>query len=428
MISRINKLLASIALVSVAVFLVVKNKTPVHLYLTENQQYDLSVGIVLLAAFIAGILVASFFALMLSFKGYIRERALISKDHSRTINHKRAVDARGITAGGQWDSARVVWEQISKREPKNPIPRIEIAKSLLAVGDTKSALEVIDSARAQFPDNQELLFLSAELQEKLGNKTAAIDNYSLILTTHKSKLAAKTGLRLAEDIARYDQALGFLKKLEEYGEYDVDTKARLEYKKLCSDKTVTADQLYRYLHEFTKKFNKCAEALSHLARIEVEAGRSDPASQLLIRAAKASGDIKYWREASEVWVKANQPQKALAVGKLAKADLKGDGKLQVHLMITRLQLQMALLTDAYRSIEEFADLATNQTIPPSEFIVAEYLTLKAWYYNLIGNVQASADTLKVMDNLFQGIKPNLGELFGSKATIYDEPSPQYSTP
>lgn len=427
MISRINKLLSLVCTAGIAVYIVVKNQTPVHVHLYNSYEYNISLGLVIVLCFITGVLLTAFFASLFSFKSYIRERALLTKAHQKEINESKIIEARSAQVAEQTENAISLWNQLIKRIPSNPIPRIELAKSLYEQNNYKEALEIIEAARIMYPDNSEILFISADINNKLGNKTIALDYLTTILNTKKSRKAAKNAMIIAEELGNYDKALYFNEQLKNAGEIDGNAKSRLEYKKILSEYS-SPEILYKKLYEYTKGSQSAIEAVAHLAKLENDVARYDSAVQLYIRAAKISGDIKFWRNAIQILIERNQPEKALATAKTARSETKGDSKLNAQLMIIRLQLQLALIGDAYKSIEEFLELSKSQVIEPPREILSEFLTLRTLYFNLVGNFQESANTLKMIDRLFLDSKIGLNDLFSQHSIVREEHEAHLSTP
>ena len=92
-----------------------------------------------------------------------------------------------------------------------------------------------------------------------------------------------------------------------------------------------------------------------------------------------------------------------------------------------MQLLLALLADALKTIESFPALASNQTIAPSKEVWSEFYGLKAWYFNLIGNFAESSEALKTLNNLYLGVTPSLRGP-GVLSALENGPSPVLSTP
>ena len=146
MISRINRLLTVLAFVALALYVVLKNRGPAYIYLTERYQYETSIGLAIIVAVIFGILMATLVASYFAFRSYLRERALKSSLKFRTTILSKIHEARGANAAGNYDSARIIWEQIIKKDSANPIARLEVAKNLEQANDLTGAISSIDIA------------------------------------------------------------------------------------------------------------------------------------------------------------------------------------------------------------------------------------------------------------------------------------------
>lgn len=427
MISRINRLLTVLTFVALALYVVLKNRGPAYIYLTERYQYETSIGLAIIVAVIFGILMATLVASYFAFRSYLRERALKSSLKFRTTILSKIHEARGANAAGNYDSARIIWEQIIKKDSANPIARLEVAKNLEQANDLASAISSIDIARRHNPENIELLIYAAELHTKNKNLTAALDHLGLVLKKTRSKKIALQAAELAAELGRFDQSTEYLNLFDQFGGHAPEVAARIEYKKLISETADRPDDLYRGLHDLTKRFPQSKDALSHLGTIEADNNRFDAAAQYFIKAAKLSGQLSDWTKAIDVWVKAEKPDRALAVAKAARAETKGDSRLHAELITLRLQLLLALLADALKTIEAFPALASNQTIAPSKEVWSEFYGLKAWYFNLIGNFAESSEALKTLNNLYLGVTPTLRGP-GILIALENGPSPILSTP
>lgn len=401
MLARLNRLLIALLLVGGALYIAAVNRSMVTVTFTSERNFTASLGVILIAAFAIGILIATLVAGVFAIRAHFRERSIIAKDRQKQQFIEKLAEARSAAACENWEYAQLLWEQLLKRDPSFVIARSEAAKTLSRKGDLKGALKLLDDARAAHPDNAEILFRAAELQVQLNNKTAAVDNVALVLAKHRSRRAARLAMHLSEDLGRYDEALEFHKQLESFGEFAPLDGTRLQFKRISERLRSKPTEYKKELASFVKANPTCFDAVVALAKLEEEAGKLDDASQLYMRAARESGRFSLWTQAQDMWLNASKPDKALAVVRSARTELKGDNRVAATLEIIRLYIRLAMLGEAHRELDEFPRLVEGSVSAPRSDLLAQYFVLKALYYELVGNFKEGAQALRQLDEFYK---------------------------
>ncbi|RMG41529.1 MAG: hypothetical protein D6719_08420 [Candidatus Dadabacteria bacterium] len=398
MIRRINKLIGIALIVGLALYFVLLNKDPITLYISPSKPLLTTVGgIVLLGMFALGVLVAGLVGLVLGVKAYLRERSLQNREKQMRDFYKGMIEARSYLAAGDWERARNQWEKIAKKDPTDVIARIALSESLQGAGDLRGALKILDGARAADPNNIEVLFRAAELNLALGNKTAAIDNLALILYNFPNLKAARMARDLSEELDRLDDALEYQAQLEQLGEDPEKLKyaaARLEYKKLLRDFGTDIEQLGEKLRKLIKRYPNCAEALLKLAEIEESAGNTEKSAEFFIRAARASGCPGLWKKAVNLWIKNNQPERAIAAARSALKDAEGKLKIHAALNLILLYIDLNMFDEAAEELERTRKALSSQEGEDYDDLKKKFLLLQGLLYNSRGEQLKAAQVWK----------------------------------
>ena len=387
MLRRFRQLLVAFLVVLLAVYVVVTNNQSVTIQL-GSWVYSAAVGVVLLAAFAAGVLLTATIGLIFGLAAYLRERRLERRERDRLAFYEGMVEARSHAASADWARAHRSWESIVRRDPTHIIARIELSRSLQNQGEAREALRVLDEARAAAPHNVEVLFRAAELNMALGNRTAAMDNLALVLYHQPNRHAARLARDLSEELGRIEDAFEYQAKLDALGADDADadeTRARLRFKRLLQEAEAPGaqkDRLSEDLREFVKKHPACLPAVEKLAALEIEEGRSDAAAQLLVKAAKISGAHALWRKVSRIWINGKNPANAISSARTAAHEARGEARLLAELELIRLYASLGMIEEALRELAGFEALATQEGVPFAGEFFRQYLILSGLCHSL----------------------------------------------
>jgi tetratricopeptide (TPR) repeat protein len=384
MISRINRLIGAILLVAASLYVVILNRDAITIRLTPSFEVTTSAGVIFIAIFCVGIICAACVGAFFGFRAYLRERQLKYRERLRESFYLSMLQARSALAAGELGRAKELWQQIIRREPSNIVARVELSRALEDSGDALDALKVLDAARAEAPDNVEVLLRAAEVNVALGNRTAAIDNLALSLYHKPSAKAAMLARDLSEEIDRIEDALEYhaqAQNLLPSHEAHAATLIRLKLKKLLKDLAsssgTSAGTLLKELRSFAKKHADHAICWETLATHELAANNHEEAAQAYVRAARLTARLDLWYKATEIWLSQRNPDRALAAVRAIAKDSRGIARVEAELALVRTYLSLSMFTEALQSLDQVPSLAVAQGCTLSPALRLEIALLRA---------------------------------------------------
>jgi tetratricopeptide (TPR) repeat protein len=435
MLRQFNRFIILALLIGVTLYITLTNSDRATLHLGPALQVTANAGVLYLGIFAAGCIAASVVALFFGFKGHMRERHLLNVDKTRQAFFELFVKARNYMSAHEWNAARNVWEQILRKDPDNVIAKVELATCLDTLGDTREALRVLDILRAEKRCNAEILFKAAELNQKLGNDTAARDNIALIVSDFPSKRALESARNLSERMNRIEDALEYQNEIERAGyadESSASIKTRLLFMDLVRQST-NESTLREALQGFVKRHPACIEALEKLAALDVNAGRFEEAAELLVKAAKASGDQpSKWMQVVDLWITkapgdfSKRADRALAAARSATRSNSGAARVRTELVVAQTLLALHKHEDAHTSLEGIPALAEREGVPFTGEIKQMHLALSGLCLSRLGRISETA-------SLWQELTTQPEQLLSRSRGVplpseRAEPSPALSTP
>ena len=397
MASRLYKLLALFLVAALTLYIVLLNRETIVIRLAPSWHVSALAGVIYLAVFAAGVVCATLVGVFFGIKSWLREQKLKSLDRQRREFYEGALAARSFTASAEWRKAAQIWESLIRKDPSDMIARVELSRCLEGAGEVREALKVLESARAVSPDNVEVLFRTAELHLALGNRTAAIDNLALILSTRPNRKAAVLARDLSEHLERYPDALEYQERLEALSSGQADlsaARACLEYKRLCAELGADSEALQRELQGLVRRYPRCAPALARLAGFEAARRETEKAAQLYIKAAHAAGDSYYWIEAARLWLEQNRPEKAIAAARSAARGASGRQRVQFELDLIRLYISLNMLDDAREALDGVEQLAAKEGAALEGGQRCTYLALRGLCMTRAGEHNKAAEALQ----------------------------------
>lgn len=433
MISRINKLLAAILLVSAALYVVALNSGSITISLSPNWQFSATAGVVFLGIFCLGILTATSVAIVFGVRAYFRERKLRLAEKQRQAQHEQYARARAAAAAGEWEKARHAFEQLVKKDPENSILRVELARALCALGDQQEALRVLEEARKNDQQNVELLFCVADLHRLQGNKTAAIDNLALILQHGPNRRAAALARDLSEELGRYEEARAFHQQVEESLAPSDELRAiraRIELRRLLAETQLSKEQQLQELRAFCRRYSEFVPGLQQLAVVEADLHQYEESAQTLVRAAKASKSSALWNSVSQFWLERGLPERALAAARSATKETSGEARLIAELELARIYISLHMFEEARRCLDEYAALSKQFASSYTSDINARYLSLQGLYLSQQGKHQEAAQVWRELAGVNASTEPRAPSVTPVRATLISEKAPEarLSTP
>ncbi|RIL10508.1 MAG: hypothetical protein DCC75_04225 [Proteobacteria bacterium] len=431
MLSRFYRLIAAILVVGLALYMVTLNREAVSIALSPNYKISANAGVIFICVFVAGVLCTALVALYLGFKSYWREKGLHHRERQRLSFLQSMILARSALASGEWLRAKALWEGLLKLDPTDIIARVELSRSYELAGELLEALKVLEAARAKEPGNLEVLFQAAELNIKLGNKTAAIDNLALILYHQPVKKAALLARSLSEDLGRIDDALEYQARYESLAtgsetEQSQRSATRLRFKKVLQEFSLDDQKLLDNVRDFCRRNAECLESWEKLAALERERGDYEAAGTAYVRAAKLSQEMRHWHEAFGLWLERRQPDRALAAAKVAVKDTKGVNRIYAELELIRLLIKLNMLDQAKTALQGFGELAKQCEVSLTREVGSSLTALKGLHLLASGQVKEAAELWRT---IAYDESSDLHQEFRAVISVNGEaPSPTLSTP
>lgn len=435
MLRLFNRFLIFILLLSLAAYVVVLNRDTATLRLGSTWEITSAAGFIYIGVLLTGCLLTFLVALAFGAWMFFRERKLINLERRRQSFDKTILQARSYLASGEWLKARDLWQQIIRKDPDNIVARVELSRSFEGSGDLIEALRTLDMTRGALKENTEVLFRAAELNARLGNKTAALDNLGLILRQHPNRRAARMARDLAEELGKLQDALVYQTQVENFGGTDEDSsevRARLNYQSLVRDAGTDTTRLNEALTVFVKKNPTFIPAVEHLGDIRRAAGNLDEAADLWIRSARASSSSEGWLRVANLWLDnsngdaTRRAEKALAALRSACADARGVHRLRAEIMLAKTLLGVGKLEECRKILEGFPDLAGRESVVIPQDLHYQALALRGLCYQKLG-LERDAHALWPL------FLESVGRITSSRSPAAGwsrtgEPSPVFSTP
>lgn len=402
MIRKACRLIGILIIVAICLWIAIKNSTQVTVSLLPGKETTGNLGVILLAVFAFGILLAAVFAAYASVRSSLRERRLQKLDQQRREFFDGVTEARAFISSGEWNQAMQIWSKIIKKDPTNIIARIELSRSLEGDGQLREALRVIDEARTADPDNVEVLFRAAELNLALNNRTAAIDNLALILYYHPNIRATRLARDLSEQLGRIEDALEYQQQLEQLNPRDPShalVVARLKLQQLIASEENQERSLVKELRSFVKSWPEHAPGWEKLADQLLAENEPLQAADALEQAARLTGSPAMVSRIGEILIGAGTPDRAVSKVRSVLRRLTGQNRLAGEIELIRLYLSLQMLPEALGALQELPHLADIEQTVLTPDLNRQQTILHGLWHCFTGKASDTAGLWKQLDRL-----------------------------
>ena len=403
MLRLFNRFLIFVLILSGALYIIFLNREPATLRLSRSYEFSGSAGYLYISVFLVGLFFAGLVALLFGIRSYFRERHFIQKERQREQFYDLFVHGRSLMAAQEWTKAQAVWERVLARDSENITARIQLSICYEALGDTEEALRVLDLARSQRAYNAEVLFRAADLNTRLGNRTAAVDNLALLMSETPSPHAARVAAELSEELGRLEDALQYQEQLESMSprlaEQERERKTRLQFKILVRDNTADSQTRIEALQGFVKRNPSYTPALDELAAVQQTNGQVEQAAQTMIKAAKISNDSDRWGRIVNMWLSskavgneaAQNTERALAAARAATAETKGSTRVLAELALARTLLAVNKIDEAKTVLNKIEVIAEREGVKLSLQERLSLLTLRGACSLRLGEIREASE-------------------------------------
>ena len=357
--SRTTLLIFLIVVASIVSYLFYLNPHSISIALTSTHQVQAPAALVIIFVFFSGFVSASVIAFFVAArKSYIYWREI---HRIRGIQQQlnSLVLGREELAAGNFQKAQAIFRRIIDQEPQHILAHLMLAKTLYHRGQPADALRVLDEARAGHEKNVELLFLAAELNAAMKNFTAASDNLTMVLKLDPQNVSA------LEKLGSYSRKLSRLEEARQYTERLTklvsDSRSDTYQRELASLELALGNErlsgqpiaLKSEVEQILKRHRDYPPALSVLAELERNDSRLDLATRLWVRAYKFSGDRSYLNQIVEMWLKIDQPARALEAVRNGVAARSGDTEIDFEgrFYLVQLLLKLEMIDEAESELQ-----------------------------------------------------------------------------
>ena len=360
---RILKIIAALLLIAIPTFIVVKNREVVPVYYAGETPISTSVGVLVLVVFLAGAFAASLVASVIGLFSWWENKKLRRKEKIRNAFYAALVDARMASASRDWSKAKTLWLGILKKDPDNLIARLELSRVHQQLGELREGLAVIEVVRAQHSRNAELLFQSAELLERSGSLTAALDNLLPLLANGFNARAAEMVIELHQKLGRWEDALEVWEQLDDHGIASVETGARIKFNLLSNRAFARTEDELSALLEFIKKFPFFSLAYERLAQLYQEGGAPIEAAHTLLKGAKGGKSIELYRQAIDLFLEhPRDHEKAVSAARSAIAVVPPTSQVAARLLLASVCVRLERTEEAEVVLREMKDFCSTRHI------------------------------------------------------------------
>lgn len=321
----IIKLLFVLSIVAIAVALFSWNSGDVTVQLAPDSPMTMPLAVALIVSFAGGLLLTAVVAVYNYLKQSMREKQVRKQLDFEISSRSTMEDARALLSAKEFKLAESSVKKIISKNPDNTSARLLLSECFMEQGAYKEALLVLDNARQEDRGNAEVLFTTAELNEELGNLTAALDNLELLLKAKPQNLEA---IRRASDISwelgDLERAIDFKKrqiKLQPGNRDDLLAElSEIEFEQLLDNKEEEPKRWVSQLGEFLKRHRDYPPALELLGEQYLANGENSKASKFLYKAFIAGGNANCLEKMASRLLETSSPEKAVDMIKKALSE------------------------------------------------------------------------------------------------------------
>ena len=152
------------------------NPQPVVVHYKADGTMEYPLALILISSFAAGGLLMLAITCLVAIRLKFINRQVVKQKDAMSSHRDLIAQGRGFLALGNTSKARDIFKKIIKKDDKDVVARLMLAKTYERAGEAKEALAVLDKARREKVYNVELLLEASDMNAEMGNNTAAYDN------------------------------------------------------------------------------------------------------------------------------------------------------------------------------------------------------------------------------------------------------------
>jgi uncharacterized membrane-anchored protein len=197
MLRRIITVLAVVALIGAVSALVYFNVEETTFRLTPQHSFTLPLGVLMLAAAVAGGLFMFLLALAREGRHALRDWRVQREKRVEERNVELRRQARSLTLAGDHQRARALFAKAAKRRAPDVVDVIDYASTYILEGRASEARRILEEGQKDFGNDPLLLYALARACSESGDKAAALSTLERALSVYPS---SRDILRMLRDL------------------------------------------------------------------------------------------------------------------------------------------------------------------------------------------------------------------------------------
>ncbi len=351
-----------LAIAAALVYFSMNNSAPASVQIYEDYQVeDKPLSVFILASFFLGVAITFLFGLLGKITGFFRSRGERKKHAKIVDHHEELVTGRELLAAGDFEQAEGTFQKLFNRNSEDLLASSMLAETLHKQGNYEEALKVVDKARQTQPENIELLFLGAKINEDMKNYTAAYDNLAIVVKKQPRNIPAlKKLVSMSAPLKRFDEAIDYqskLMRLVENSERPEQLKvlADLELAKAKTNAAREGSSLKQAIEGVVKRHKNYSPALAALGDAFLEDGDKKTAVRLFSKSYTNDCNAAHLDRVADILVAEDEPQKALEVLKKSIQSVPGEKAIGGRISLVNLFLRLEMIEEAQAEFEKLQE-------------------------------------------------------------------------
>jgi len=378
------------------VYFSMNNSSPTSVQIYEEVAVkDKPLSVFLLAAFFMGVTITFLFGLLGKLTGFFRSRSVRKKHEKILDHHEELVSGRELLAAGDFEQAEGTFQKLFNKNSEDLLASSMLAETLHKQGNNEEALKVVDKARQTQPDNIELLFLGAKINEDMKNYTAAYDNLAIVVKKQPRNVPAlKKLVSMSAPLKRHDEAIDYqskLLRLVDNGERPEQLKvlAELELAKAKTTAAREGSSMKDAIEGVVKRHKTYSPALSALGNSFLEEGDKKTAVKLFSKSYINDSNSSHLDKIADILISEDEPQKALEIVKKSIQSVPPEKAIEGRISLVNLFTRLEMLEEAKQEFDKL-----DQDCPKSHPARVSLDIAKAELVRRSGSIEEAFDTLK----------------------------------
>lgn len=287
MFRRILAFLLFIGLIAAVSFLVYFNAQETEFWLTPRHHYRLPLGVLMLAAAIAGAVVMFLLALMREGRHALREWRVHRELRAAERTAEYHTEARSLVLSGDYKRARLLLAKATQKRDPDVSDIVDYAETFLLEGDAGQARRVLEDGQKQFGNEPLMLHALARACRATGDTPAAVSTLERAVRVCPSSLSMLSMLRdLLFETGSWTRACEIQQRVSALRPADATERNRLAGARLEAARRAPGELRGSALRTLTTEHPDFAPALIERARFLEAAGDRKRAVRVLEKAAK----------------------------------------------------------------------------------------------------------------------------------------------